>query len=374
MNPESRIRIEEVDGIRGWAALCVIAFHLSWETFGILVPQFRFWPTKFFLDGPLAVYVFFILSGDALSYRYMLTGNASGLTKSIIKRYFRLTIPIATSCLIVYLLMKSGLTWNGIAAPIVHREDWLGKFIQFAPNFGSLVRYAFIEVYVHHTLENSYNPFLWTMSIEMIGSLLVFSYLITFKQQKNPLATALVCAAFLTYFDTLFSLFFIGIAFAILRIKGYFDRIHAAKMTQSGTLLILAGIAATDAFAGHTNHQSMHLSIFMATTVVAAIYLNSTLTKFMRTGFSVWLGKISFPLYVLHFTIIVSLTSWLIVKLHSGNQLNMHNIVFVIVVSLLSALVLAHFASIAEQRYLTWLNNFVNNKVLTSQDAASRYE
>ena len=51
----------------------------------------------------------------------------------------------------------------------------------------------------------------------------------------------------------------------------------------------------------------------------------------------------------------------------------MHNIVFVIVVSLLSALVLAHFASIAEQRYLTWLNNFVNNRVL-SQGAASRSE
>ena len=277
MDLTSSVRIEEADGIRGWAALIVIVFHLFWEVFGILIPQFRFWPTRFFLDGPLAVYVFFILSGDALSYRYILTGNANILTKSIIKRYFRLTMPIVASCFIVYLLMKFGFTWNSFAGKIVHREDWLGKFIQFPPYFGGLIRYAFIDVYIHHTLENSYNPFLWTMSIEMIGSLLVFSYLITFKHQRKPLVTALICAGFLAYFNTFFSLFFIGIALAILRARGYFKRMHAISLTQPITLLILAGTAAIDSFAWHYKFQSMHLSIFMASIIVAMIYLNSSL-------------------------------------------------------------------------------------------------
>ncbi len=364
MSSSNVSRIEEVDGIRGWAALCVVVFHLSWETFGIIEPQLRFWPTKFFLDGPLAVYVFFILSGDALSYRYILNRNPEILTKSILKRYFRLTMPIAASCLTVFLLMKFGLTWNTQAGAIVHREDWLGQFIQFPPSFKNMLHYALVNVYVNHTLANSYNPFLWTMSIEMIGSLLVFSFLFTINHQKNPIILASLIAIFLAALNTFFSLFFIGIIFSLLRSRGDFKRLRTLPGIQMGTLLSFGAIIVCDALAMRTNFQSMHLSIFLATAAVGVIYFNPTLSRMMSAKISVWLGKISFPLYAFHFSIIVSLTSWLIVKLHSLSALNNANIYAVILASIICSLALAHFISLLEKQYLGWLDNMINEKIL----------
>ena len=32
-------RLHELDGIRGWAALAVVVFHLCYETFGIVFPS-----------------------------------------------------------------------------------------------------------------------------------------------------------------------------------------------------------------------------------------------------------------------------------------------------------------------------------------------
>lgn len=47
--------------------MSVLIFHLAWELFGAVVPAFRTPALRFVLDGNLAVCVFFVLSGDALS-------------------------------------------------------------------------------------------------------------------------------------------------------------------------------------------------------------------------------------------------------------------------------------------------------------------
>ena len=65
--PVSTMRIDYLDGVRGWASLMVLLFHAFWETFGNVLPVFRNPVTAFLLDGHLAVFVFFVLSGDALS-------------------------------------------------------------------------------------------------------------------------------------------------------------------------------------------------------------------------------------------------------------------------------------------------------------------
>ena len=88
------MRLSELDGIRGWAAFSVLLFHIMWEVFGIKFPEFRNNYTAFILNGPLAVYVFFVLSGEALSTPYRMTGKRSSVTRLALKRYLRLSIPI----------------------------------------------------------------------------------------------------------------------------------------------------------------------------------------------------------------------------------------------------------------------------------------
>lgn len=95
-------RYIEIDGIRGWAALSVVLFHFFPETFGVIFPFLHNPIFGFMSDGGLAVFVFFILSGDALSLSFFKTKDDKVITKIILARYFRLTFPIVISCFIVF--------------------------------------------------------------------------------------------------------------------------------------------------------------------------------------------------------------------------------------------------------------------------------
>ncbi len=153
-------RLHEIDGIRGWAALVVLLFHLTTEMFGALIPEFKSDLAHLFLNGGLAVSVFFVLSGDALSAGFLRSRNPGILESLVVKRYFRLTIPIFISCALAYLLMVSGMTYHLPAAEVVRREAWLGGSLNFDPSLISLLRYSFYQVYDGHSQAVSYNPFL----------------------------------------------------------------------------------------------------------------------------------------------------------------------------------------------------------------------
>lgn len=144
-------RRTEIDGIRGWASMCVLLFHLIYEFFGVLYPDIRNPITKVVLDGDLAVFIFFILSGDALSLGFTANPNRGVSAKMIIKRYFRLTGPILFSCFSVYLLMKTRLNFFHDAAIVVHREDYRESFIAFVPSFVKMIKYSLIGCYTEHT-------------------------------------------------------------------------------------------------------------------------------------------------------------------------------------------------------------------------------
>jgi len=77
-------RLDYIEGIRGWAALVVLVFHFTRETFGASFPAYHSIWLHFLLDGPLAVYVFFILSGDALSTTFLKTQDCSFLARMVV--------------------------------------------------------------------------------------------------------------------------------------------------------------------------------------------------------------------------------------------------------------------------------------------------
>lgn len=337
-------RIHEIDGVRGWAALVVLMFHLTWEVFGAKVPTFRLPYLKFFLDGPLAVYVFFVLSGDALSSPFLALGDRVFIDRLVLKRYFRLSLPIFCSCLLVYILMCAGLNFAPAAAKIVGREDWLGIFLPFAPNFLDTLSYAFKWVFVDHRIETSYNPFLWPMSIEFIGSFFVFTYITMMGRLRWPTRTTLVVYGLALFLSPFYSLFFAGILFAQLRHGGFFKKIRSGNKTALlGLLILLAVVVLDGAFEAiqtqyaplmnwfargypflnrlgeilvqihfTPNFRSYFLSV-LAVATVAAVYSNSLLVGFFSNRISRFLGGISFPLYIMHFSVIVSFTSWLII-------------------------------------------------------------
>lgn len=315
-------RYIEIDGIRGWAALSVVLFHFFPETFGVIFPFLHNPIFGFMSDGGLAVFVFFILSGDALSLSFFKTKDDKVITKIILARYFRLTFPIVISCFIVFLLMRFDLTFNAEAGAFVSRRDWLGSFINFEPSLVGFVKYTISDVYFRHSKEASYNPFLWTMSVEFLGSLLIFLNIAIFKYLKKPLTIVVIQLALLLIINKLLSLFLIGFIFGYLRCVGFFDKINSTKSNGYYFYFAVFIITFTFIIRGMSFFiadfsignfiNNTYCRILLAAALVFTIYSDSNLKIFFSSKLSVFLGEISFPLYVLQFGILVSYTSWFI--------------------------------------------------------------
>src|ERR1700722_572978 len=77
-------RLRFLDGLRGWAAVVVLLHHVFIDGLpaNALMADRSLWAKVFFLNGTLAVSVFFVISGFSLSIRYLETGNGSGLAGS----------------------------------------------------------------------------------------------------------------------------------------------------------------------------------------------------------------------------------------------------------------------------------------------------
>jgi peptidoglycan/LPS O-acetylase OafA/YrhL len=360
MTDGSAPRLYEIDGIRGWAALVVLMFHLTCETFGAVRNEFQSPILRTLLDGNLAIYVFFVLSGDALSLCYTRLDGRGIEPKMILKRYFRLAGPIVFSCVVVYLLMKLGLTYNKEAAPIVHSNDWLGGFLSFEPSLRHAVKTGLIGVFASGFLDLSYNPFMWPMAPELAGSFLVFSLGIAYPKVKRPAVFLAVCAVYLAILGSVYALFLFGILLGWLRAAGLFARLqtirHNGFLTAGAVVAILfLDITEKSKFVG------LDPQILVASGVVLTIYSSKALTSFMRTRLSRFVGKISFPVYFLQFSVIVSFTSWAIVAGESNPSSIWSSPYAIIASSAVIVIGLASAVEVAEGWYLKKLDDVINS-------------
>lgn len=314
-------RLHEIDGIRGWAALSVLLSHLLWEVFGNLVPSLRHPALRFVLDGHLAVFIFFVLSADALSWPFISTGNTAVLDRSVLKRYFRLALPIFFSCLMAYGLMRNGLTFNTEAAALVKSDaDWFATCLNFTPSLFSMLNFSFSRVFGGGTY-NSYNAFLWPMPIELFGSFFVFAFCYGIARRPQALRIVGWTVGVAFFVSEYYCLFFAGLAFGLLRQQGHFDRQRHSMLGRWAApfgLLLCVAVNTLDYATGlNLNRQlplQQRLYPVLAIAIVYCIYCNAGLVRFFGNGVSRWLGRVSFPIYLVHFSIICSLTAYLIVR------------------------------------------------------------
>jgi peptidoglycan/LPS O-acetylase OafA/YrhL len=334
MNVAEGYRVTEIDGIRGWASVSVFLFHLLAELFGTLRPEFRTIWTHFLLNGHLAVMIFFVLSGDALATACFQGNNRIVLDYLVVKRYFRLTAPIALSCLLVFVLMKLHLVFPKQAGLIVHREDWIGQFIPFDASIITFVKFVFLGVY-NIPLNNPYNPFLWPMSYELMASMYVFIYLFIAPRLRWPLLTLFSIIFYLAYFKSYCTLFFIGVTFSKLRSMDFFEKakksiIWMVTSTLALPILVIFEFKLKD---GPLDYDSRNMIV--AVLFVFLIYSSNWMTRIFRAKFSAFLGDISFPLYLFHFAVLVSFTSGLILHYSINGVLSVEHTYFIIALTIL---------------------------------------
>jgi peptidoglycan/LPS O-acetylase OafA/YrhL len=218
---EAPPRFPELDGIRGFAALAVLLFHVGPESFGAVMPELRS-PWVFpWINGHRAVLLFFVLSGDALASACLRAASPAGIARLALRRYVRLTGPIVLSSLIIYGLMKYGLMFHREAAQQV-ASPWLWGFLNFEPTFAGLFIYTLRDVYFGFAAPTPYNGFLWTMMVELSGSYYVFLACFMLPYVKRPPYLVALVAALMLAFGSYYGLFFVGVLFALWRRDGPF--------------------------------------------------------------------------------------------------------------------------------------------------------
>lgn len=173
-----------LESVRGLAAGAVVLVHIlaAFYPGSIIGPSkapannelvgslFYGLPLGFSVAGYFAVMVFFVLSGFVLTYRFFQSHDQNDIYKQAAKRYFRLAIPVFCAVSVAYLLFANGVMLNDSVAELTGSID-ASSIYNFTPNLMDAVYNATIGVLVDGNTK--YNPVLWTMSIELLGSFIV---------------------------------------------------------------------------------------------------------------------------------------------------------------------------------------------------------
>jgi peptidoglycan/LPS O-acetylase OafA/YrhL len=195
---------------------------------------------------------------------------------------------------------------TGLIYPPDQRPEILRPFLSFEPTVSHLVRFSLLDVFLSHSLFESYIPPLWTMSIELIGSALVIGLVAIFGRRSWRIWLYAAVTIVLMAFDSFYSLFMAGVVLAELYARGVPDT-HWFRGTM--VLGVLAGLA-VPIFFGDGVPKS--LGLFGIVMWSAAWIFLPQLRRSLESRVSRWLGRISFPLYLVHAPLVYSLSLYVL--------------------------------------------------------------
>ena len=129
------------------------------------------------IDGPAAVTLFFVLSGFVLPLGFFRSGRTELVVRATAKRWLRLVCLVMLAVLLSWLLFRFGLYRHREAAQL-SQSAWLGTFggshpwQGFAPSLFGAVLEGSLLAFLREP--DMYNPVLWTMHHEFLGSFVTF--------------------------------------------------------------------------------------------------------------------------------------------------------------------------------------------------------
>ncbi len=331
-------KIYHLEGIRGVGALIVfvchfqIVFmpefytHLHWW----LVPHMRLGLVKFLVNfvnlmivGNMFLHIFWALSAYVIFAKFFkYNTQSSALLSNSVKRYIRLMIPCAVSIFFSYIIFKAGLIYvRQIPVQTLQQNLYL-----IPPSFLHALKTSVWSTLFDYDYFSSYNGPLWTIQREFYGSVFCYALFGVIGKSNNRtwFYTIIFACVWVLKIYWLNSFLF-GYLLCDIDFSDRKDNSALARFVQNLDYYL-------------TKHQGVLLALFTVVYVAGrvVIYRNlermdwvncilsfllilislraKVISELMKFKVFTSLGKLSFGLYVLHWPILCSLSSWLYLR------------------------------------------------------------
>lgn len=367
-------KLEAYEGIRGLAAVAVLLGHLIvafWPPMyfpaqGIPAdyPGWARWvansPLRVLYDSQFAVSLFFILSGFVLSLAFFRKPGYEVVASAAARRYPRLMLPTLFSVVVAYLVAAGGGMHGAAAGALLDTHPlpkaWVSNFYNDPPVARVALRQTLWDTFFVNGA-NAYNANVWTMSVELPGSFLVYAFVAMFGTLRGRVVFYALGGVVLALSGKLFMLDFLaGVALADLyqtneqaRRKFRLPWPAAVGLALLAVYVVYrkapAGTAPTYDLWGLTTLPKPGVYETVAgCLLIGATAFSHTLQRFFERGVFSFLGRISFSLYLLHLVVICSLGCYLYVALRQGAGVGHHG-----------AAAVAFLASVAASVAASWV-------------------
>ena len=324
-------KLAPLEFLRGVAAFGVFAIHLL---IGFAPAQSGYFaesaPTAAIggilfapYDGPALLAFFFLLSGFVLTRSVMLSSGTQAVVRGLLKRWPRLALLCLVSTLLSWSLLHFGLYFHERAAQ-VSGSDWLAHHVVPGPENGAVptlwraVRQGTYAVF--SAGEVWFNTSLWTMRIELLGSMVSIGLAPVFIAARGWRAilalTAVLGFIFFT-FQPFLAEFVVGTALARLTHgRRALLPLGAARAVVAATLFLLVVNKPVGELVGldRLGPNLIHIAwLPVSALMLLAVLSLPGLAAGPGARFARRLGFVAFPMYVLHIPMMCSLGSFVLI-------------------------------------------------------------
>ena len=353
-------RLDFLDGLRGWSALVVFFDHLL---LGFLEPYaqvYRHPALHFALNGNLSVDIFFIISGFLLSSKFIYQPGVHSVSEAVVSRYFRLTIPIFVTSVITYLLLVSNLMFYEKAAKISGSGWLVFAAPKGEPTIGNLLVYSWYSNFMGNiTLD--YNSSLWTMTPEVFGSMLVYcmvAFFLPSGKRGRIMALPIFALWVYTFLNKLeMCCFVMGYVLAEL----YWSNLRSKQWVQVAATLLMPVAIYLACILPHVYDHNMLLA---AVLMVFCVSFSPAMRWLFSTRPFSFLGRISFPLYLIQVSLFCSFSSYLLIQL-AQTDYSRETIADIIIVSSLAVALFVSYVISPVENFSATQSKRIARKILS---------
>lgn len=331
-------KISHLEGLRGISASIVVLSHLQLAFYAASPSDIRSaldecMPYVFsrtleaaisgLYNGAFSVWLFWIMSAFVLSVKFFTRSNditgenqLSYLKDAALRRYPRLLLPVLSSVLIAYALYSLGYMSNVKLSHLLgepYESGWLSSFYTFPQSFPRVIESGVWQSFFAFDMHSTYNAVLWSMEKEMYRSLFLFAFLATLGNRKcrfiaYPLFIIINLSLGLAWLNAfvagivLCDIFVNRNNFNWIQLFRQSEVFNWMKCSRKFNIFIWILIVIAAGFG--------RFYLVIGTVAIALSLISPFTQNFLSGRIPIFLGKISFGIYLIHLPVICSFSSW----------------------------------------------------------------